>query len=178
MIDTIVFFLSKRWFKLPLLLAVVSLLGFGFQFRSWDFKEIIPVVSLDADDSIRFLPSLERELQKAGIRIVAGQEKRIANLVLSGEEQSQRAYSFTSEGYMFEYELMLKVNLRVSSSDQTIMLDRDISIRRIGSIDRDSLVGTSEQRSLILQQMRMDIVQRILQTLGALVRDNTATQEL
>ena len=79
---------------------------------------------------------------------------------------------------MFEYELMLKVNLRLLSSDQTIMLDRDISTQRIGSVDRDSLLGTSEQRSLILRQMHMDIVQRILRTLSAFTRDIPAMQEL
>ena len=135
-------------------------------------------MSLDVDDSIRFLPSLKRELQKAGIKIVKDQENGIANLVLSEEEQSERAYSSTSEGYMFEYELMLKVNLRVLSSDQTIMLDRDISTQRIGSVDRDSLLGTSEQRSLILRQMHIDIVQRILRTLSAFARDIPAMQEL
>ncbi len=77
---------------------------------------------------------------------------------------------------MLEYELMLKVNLRVLGADHEVILDRDISTRRIGGIDQDSLIGSSEQRSLIVQQMHVDMTQSIMQSLGVLVQSESAEE--
>ena len=135
-------------------------------------------VSVISDDSVQFSSVLERELQNAGLLILDSREKGVPILVLSEEQQSQRTYSYSTEGRMLEYELMLKVNLRVLGADHEVILDRDISTRRIGSIDQDSLIGSSEQRSLIVQQMHMDMTQRIMRSLGALVQNEPPKREL
>ena len=164
--------------SLTLVSILISLFGCGFQIRSWDYTDIFSAVSVITDDSIQFSSLLERELHNAAIQIIDNSGKGIPALILTEEQQSQRTYSYTSNGRMLEYELMLKVNLRVKGADREIILDRDISTRRIGSIDQNSLIGSSEQRSLIVQQMRMDMAQRIMQSLGVLVENNLVDQAL
>lgn len=173
----VVFFSSNFWARLTLVTLVMSLFGCGFQIRSWDYMEMFSEVSVITDDSIQFSPVLERELQKAGLLVVDSRKKGVPILVLSEEQQSQRTYSYSTKGRMVEYELMLKVNLRVLGADHEVILDRDISTRRIGRIDQHSLIGSSEQRSLIVQQMHMDMTQRIMRSLGVLVQSEPAKRE-
>ena len=176
--EAVVFFSSNVLRSLTLVSVLISLFGCGFQIRSWDYTDMFSAVSVITDDSIQFSSLLERELHNAGIQIIDNSGKGIPALILTEEQQSQRTYSYTSNGRMLEYELMLKVNLRVVGADREIILDRDISTRRIGSIDANSLIGSSEQRSLIVQQMRMDMAQRIMQSLGVLVENNLVDQAL
>jgi len=171
-------FSSNFWGRLMLGTLVISLFGCGFQIRSWDYTEMFSEVSVISDDSIQFSSVLERELQKAGLLVVDNREKGVPILVLSEEQQSQRTYSYSNEGRMVEYELMLKINLQVSGADHEVILDRDISTRRIGRIDQHSLIASSEQRSLIVQQMHMDMTQRIMRSLGALVQNEPPKREL
>tara|TARA_Y100001960_G_scaffold290862_1_gene331834 strand:+ start:316 stop:888 length:573 start_codon:yes stop_codon:yes gene_type:complete len=169
-------FSSNFWGRLMLGTLVISLFGCGFQIRSWDYTEMFSEVSVISDDSVQFSSVLERELQNAGLLILDSREKGVPILMLSEEQQSQRTYSYSTEGRMLEYELMLKVNLRVLGADHEVILDRDISTRRIGSIDQDSLIGSSEQRSLIVQQMHVDMTQSIMQSLGVLVQSEHAEE--
>jgi len=54
---------------------------------------------------------------------------------------------------------------------------RALATQRVFRLDRDNIVGSSEEQALLLREMRTDIVERIIRSLGTVARRETdATQ--
>ena len=140
--------------------------GCGFQLRTWDLAglERVQVVGGDA-------PLLRRELARALTQtgVVVTQAGRDADVIvhLSGERESRRAASVTGGARVAEYEMTLSVSFGAHDAQgQELIPSRTLRAERTYRLDVDNLIGSREEETLIVRELRGDLVQRMVRSLG------------
>lgn len=122
---------------------------------------------------------LERSLEIAGVRVVdAGQADIIVEL--SRQTESRRSVSVAGDARAAEYEMELRVIVAVADGDgNELVAQRTLTTERVFQLDRDNVVGSSDEQALLVREMRDDVVQRIMQTLGTLTsqRDENGEEQ-
>ena len=147
-------------------LGVVLVGGCGFQLRTWDLAglERVRVVGADA-------PVLRRELARVLARsgVVVAEARGDADVIvrLSGERAARRTASVTGGARVAEYEMTLSVSFGAENARGDEMIPtRTLRSERTYRLDVDNLIGSREEETLIVRELRADLVQRIVRSLG------------
>ena len=139
--------------------------GCGFQLRTWDLAglERVRVVASDAPVLRR---ELERALGQAGVMVAEpGGEDMVVRL--SDERESRRTASVTGGARVAEYEMALSVSFGVQNAEGGEMIPtRTLRAERTYRLDIDNLVGSREEEALIVRELRIDLVQRMVRSIG------------
>ena len=146
--------------------GVLLLAACGFQLRTWDLAglERVRIVGGDA-------PALRRELTRAlaqsGVVLAdAGSDADVV-VQLSGERESRRTASVSGGGRAAEYEMSLAVSFGARDAEgDELVPTRTLRADRTYRLDLDNLIGSREEETLIVRELRADLVQRILRSLG------------
>lgn len=138
----------------------------GFQLRTWDLAglERVQVVGTDAQVLRR---ELTRALTQSGV--VLTDERSDADVIvqLSGERESRRTASVSGGGRAAEYEMSLAVSFGAQDADgNELVPTRTLRADRTYRLDLDNLIGSREEETLIVRELRSDLVQRIIRSLG------------
>ena len=65
--------------------------------------------------------------------------------------------------------MSLQVNFSVeSASGETLAEASELRSERVARLDRDNIVGSSEEQALLVTEMRTDLVGRMVRVLGTL----------
>ena len=156
-----------RFVGLVLSLATLCATGCGFQLRTWDLTTVFETVRIDAQRGVDLDRDLGRALASSGVRVVDSDADVV--LTLSDQRDDWRAVSVTSGARTAEYELAIEVRFSVTRRDGSVLAaGRVVRSERVVRLDRDNLVGSSEERALVLAEVRGDLVGRMLRTLEAL----------
>ena len=151
------------------LICLILVAGCGFQLRTWDLTGKFQSVHVSFENSVTLNRELERALETAGINVVA--DKGLADVVirLSSERQSRRSVSYTDQARVAQYELTLSLAYLVRDSvGKTLLSRRSIQVERTYRHDQENVVGTAEEEMLIVREMRGELVQRMLRSLGSI----------
>lgn len=149
-------------------LGVLATAGCGFQLRTWDLTAAFETAHIDAARGVDLDRDLGRSLQSAGVRLVDADADVV--VALSEQRNDWRSISVTDDARTAEYELSLQVSFAVKDADGTVLTERVLRSERIARLDRNSLVGSSEERALLAAEVRTDLVARMLRTLEVLSR--------
>jgi len=147
--------------------AALVLAGCGFQLRTWDLSVAFETARIDAERGVDLDRDLAQALTSAGVRLV----DRDADVVvgLSGQRDEWRSISVTSGARTAEYELALEIAFTITGPDGEVLAEqRVLRSERVARLDRDNLVGSSEERALLAAEVRGDLVGRMVRTLEAL----------
>ena len=140
--------------------------GCGFQLRTWDLATSFETAAIDADRDTDLDRDLAEALRSAGVRVVAADADVV--LQLADQRNERRSGAVTSAGRAAEYELTLQVAFGIARSDgEELVATRLLRSERIARLDRDNIVGSSEEQALLAAEMRNDLVGQMLRTLGA-----------
>ena len=149
-------------------LGILATAGCGFQLRTWDLTTAFETARIDAARGVDLDRDLGKALRSAGVRVVDADADVV--VVLSEQRNAWRSASVTSDARTAEYELSLQVSFAVTDADGTVLTERVLRSERVARLERNSLVGSSEERALLSEEVRSDLVGRMLRTLEVLSR--------
>ena len=158
--------LMLRW------LAVVTVLTLsgacGFHLRTWDLQNAMESAYVESAPRHDLAEPLRRALRQAGV--TQAEDAAGADMVIEllAQRQQRRSASVSGTARVTEYEMTYGVRYRVIDGDGTELVPAQwIERREVFSVDRNNIVGSSEEQTLLQREMRDDILQQILRTLTA-----------
>ena len=150
-------------------LAMLVSAGCGFQLRTWELASTFETVRIEADHGVDLDLDLGRALESAGVRLVDSEADVVVRL--SDQRDDWRSVSVTQGARTAEYELALQVGFRVTDQEgNELAPERVLRSERVARLDRDNLVGSSDERRLLATEARTDLVGRMVRILDALSR--------
>lgn len=150
-------------------LVVLASAGCGFQLRTWDFATTFDTARIEADHGVDLDIDLARALESAGVRIVDNDADVVVRL--KDQRDDWRSVSVTRGARTAEYELALQVSFAVADTEGSELAPaRVLRAERVARLDRDNLVGSSEERRLLAAEARDDLIGRMVRALDVLSR--------
>ena len=155
------------------LLSMVSLLlltGCGFQLRSWDLASAYRIAHIESDVDSSIERDLRGAFESAGLAVVEEGEADLY-LTIEREDFEQRSGMYTGDGRVAGYQLRLRVAYQANNAiGKSLVSSRTLLEERSFPLNRANVLGSDAEKRLLMQEMRDDIVERIVRTL-ALVAD-------
>ena len=151
------------------LVITVGLLvsGCGFKLRSYDLGVGIESYALVGKVRGAITSPLRQALRQAGVAEVARQEADVV-IELLDQRSDRRPTSVAGQARAAEYETSLGVQFRVLDSQGVVRADAQwVERYRIYRLDRDNVVGSSEEQALVRQELEQDVVSQILRVVNA-----------
>lgn len=158
-------------FARTLLLAVLVglIAGCGFHLRTWELEGNIETAKITSNLRNPVADPLGQALKSAGVEVV-GSGTADVTIELVSDRTSRRAVSVTDQARAAEYQTTLTVVYAVhDASGNTLASARSIRASRIYNVDRDNIVGSSEEQALLQREMVDDLVQQIIRGVNAVV---------
>ena len=156
-----------------MLLLALSLTSCGFHLRGTQgFEVALEQLYVSVPASYGELKrELERTFTQYDIDVVGLRTASRYALVINGERNTRRAVSTTSSISVAEYELRLEVDIQLTDRQGAdVILPTTLMTERIYTFNRNSLVGSNEEETLLLSEMRSDLVNQIIRRVDASVR--------
>jgi LPS-assembly lipoprotein len=147
---------------------VLGLTACGFHLRTWDVGTSIESAYVASDARNPLEAPLKRALRQAGVAAAdsAGQAEIVVELLDSRHER--RSVSVSGQARAAEYETTLGIQYRVTDGQgQELVPAQWLERQRVFRVDRDNIVGSSEEQALLEREMQSDLVQQILRALNA-----------
>lgn len=138
----------------------------GFQLRTWDLAglERVQVVGADAQVLRR---ELTRALTQSGVVLTETRGDADVVVQLSDERESRRTASVGGGARAAEYEMSLAVSFGAQDAEgEELVPTRTLRAERTYRLDLDNLIGSREEETLIVRELRADLVQRMVRSLG------------
>ena len=155
------------------LLSMVGLLlltGCGFQLRSWDLASAYRIAHIESDVDSSIERDLRGAFESAGLAVVEEGEADLY-LTIEREDFEQRSGMYTGDGRVAGYQLRLRVAYQANNAiGKSLVSSRTLLEERSFPLNRANVLGSDAEKRLLMQEMRDDIVERIVRTL-ALVAD-------
>lgn len=146
-------------------LAAVLAAGCGFQLRTWELADTLERVRIEADESVDLRRELAQALRSAGVQVVNGEADLV--LRLAEQERGRRRVATSGTALASEFELSLQVEFGVATGD-----GRELAAPRVLRGERsvrlqDNLLGGSAEQDLVIDELRSDLVGRMLRAVAA-----------
>lgn len=157
---------TLRWlFPSPYWLAIslcgLILAGCGWQLRGVGTYQGPTSLHLIPKD--RFAPltlALVDAMHRSAVTQAADAN---VSLYLGQEELQKRVVAVTSIGSPVQYELSLSTDFRYQmAGDRTLTAPQTLSVERVFDFDPSNTVAKSEEENTLLEEMRLELAQRIL----------------
>ncbi|MNN52633.1 LPS-assembly lipoprotein LptE [compost metagenome] len=105
------------------------------------------------------MTKLRQALQSSGVNVHAGAPYK---LVLTNEQESQRAASYAGSGRSTEYELTTVLTFSIEGQNDANLLNDKIEVRKIYVHDGNNITGSDQEAVQTRKEMRRDLVQNML----------------
>lgn len=154
-----------------LLLTAALAAGCGFHLRTWDLEGNVSTAKITANARNPLAEPLGRALRSAGVDLLESGSADI-HIELLNDRRGRRAITVTDQARAAEYESTLSVQYSVKDGQgEELSAPRWISASRIYTVDRNNLVGSSEEQALLEREMVSDLVQQVIRGVNAVVRE-------
>mgnify|MGYP000284807275 CR=1 FL=1 len=108
----------------------------------------------------------KEEVEKIALADDAASADMVIELL--SEREQRRSASVSGTARVTQYEMTYGVRYRVTDGKGTELVPTQwVDRLEVYSVDRNNIVGSSEEQSLLQREMREDILQQILRTLAA-----------
>ena len=157
--------------KVALVSAALSsvVAGCGFQLRSWDLSNHVASYYIQTSGSNELERPLGRALQQAGVAPAESAGDAALVVTLHQLSSGRRGVSVTPRARVAEYALTLSVSYSARADGQVLLPTQTARSRRVYQVDRDNVVGSSEEQALLEREMRNDLVQQILRAVDTVI---------
>lgn len=167
------------------MLMVWVLAGCGFHLRGNELSANFETVYLSSASAITIERQLARSLGFAGVDVVTDRVAADVVIDLTAQRDARRSISVTERARTAEYEISLEISYRILAREspdadgepvETLLVkDRSIRVARTYRLDRNNIVGSSEEQALLRGEMEQDLVQQILRSLDTATRNRAST---
>lgn len=143
--------------------------GCGYHLRTWELDGNIDTAKITSNLRNPVADPLGRALRSAGVDVV-GSGAADVTIELISDRQSRRSVSVNDQARAAEYQTTLTVVYAVQDANgEPLATARSIRASRIYTVDRDNIVGSSEEQALLQREMVADLVQQIIRGVNAVV---------
>ncbi|WP_342650405.1 LPS assembly lipoprotein LptE [Pseudomonas sp. REB1044] len=145
-----------------LVIGLAAALGAcGFQLRGTGtnelaFKELDLGARNAYGDTVK---QLRQSLQSSGVKVYSGAPYK---LVLTSEQESQRAATYTGGSRSAEYELTTVLNYVVQGHNDTVLLEDKLEVRKDYVYDGNNIAGSTQESGQIRKELRRELVQGMM----------------
>lgn len=165
--------MSRHLATLVLAAAGLACTACGFHLRGWDLAESVSTVHVAADARNPMELPLTRALEQSGVALTESADEAELVVALLDSRRQRRSVSVSGRARAAEYEVSLGVRYQVTDAGGDVLvpaqwLERD----RVFRVDRDNLVGSSEEQALLEGELETDLVQQIMRTLNAVAEES------
>ncbi len=144
----------------------------GFHLRSWDLSGDPGAVLVTAGLHNPLELPLTRALEQAGVEQAVSADEANMVVALLDTRQERRSISVSGQARAAEYQLILAVRYQITDAAGNLLVPPQwLERERVFRIDRDNIVGSSEEQALLEREMRNDLVQQILRSLNAVASE-------
>lgn len=154
---------------------LVALCGCGFHLRTWDVASSVETAYVISNARNPLEDPLRRALRQAGVDEAPSAEEAALVLELLDSREERRSISVSGQARAAEYEVTLAVLYRVTDGQgQELLAPQWLERESVYRVDRDNLVGSSEEQALLLRELQDGLIRQImraLDTVGAQVAD-------
>ncbi|MFB4392022.1 MULTISPECIES: LPS assembly lipoprotein LptE [unclassified Pseudomonas] len=102
---------------------------------------------------------LRRALQTSGVNVHAGAPYK---LILTDEQEEQRAATYSGGSRSAEYELTAVLKYAIVGQNDALLLEDKLEVRRIFIHDGNNITGSGQEATQVREELRGDQVQRML----------------
>ena len=151
----------------------VLLSACGFQLRGTGTNQL-SITELDVTarnaygDTVR---ELRQVLENSGVKITAAAPY---HLILTNEQDSQRAASYAGIGGSVEYELTKVLNYEIRGEHNLPLLNNKIEVHKVYLQDSSNITGSGQEASMISTELRRELVQQMVLRLEQLTPEQLA----
>jgi len=157
---------------LAILMLSLLLPGCGFQLRTWDIGTSVESAYVAGSDRNPMKGPLERALRQAGVELAGAAGESAVVVELLDARQERRSVSVSGQARAAEYEMTLAVRYRVTEpGGNELIAPQWLERERVYRVDRDNIVGSSEEQALLVREMQTDLVQQILRAVNAVAAE-------
>jgi LPS-assembly lipoprotein len=157
-----------------LLLAAVTP-ACGFQLRGWDASvaaQVDAAYVTTAGPNLMEGP-LRDGLRQAGVAQVATPERAEVVVRLLDARSERRSATVGEQARVAEYETTLAVLFEITDPQGRVLVPPQwLERSRVFRIDRENVVGSREEESLLELEMQNDLVQQIIRSINAVAARN------
>lgn len=145
----------------------VMLSACGFQLRGTGdseltIKELAVTARNTYGDTVK---QLTQVLERSGVKVFAGAPY---TLVLTDEQNSQRAATYSGSGRSAEYEIKTSVNYEIRDARHLVLLSDKVELVKYYLHDGNNLTGGDQEAEQLRTEMRRDLVQQMVMRLQLL----------
>jgi LPS-assembly lipoprotein len=156
-------------------LVLTVLPGCGFQLRTWELGTTAESVFVTSNPRNPLEGPLQRALRQAGVALASSPAEAELVVALLDDRRERRSATVSDQARVAEYEVNLGVRYRVTDGDgNELVAPRWVERERVYRVDRDNIVGSSEEQALLEREMQQDLVQQIIRSLDAVVAEPAA----
>ncbi|KNX76391.1 lipoprotein [Pseudomonas sp. 250J] len=145
----------------------VLLSACGFQLRGTGTNEL-SIKELDLSARNLYGPTvmqLRRTLESSNVKVYSGAPYK---LVLTNEQETQRAATYTGGSRSAEYELTTVLNYALEGQNDTLLLEDKLQVQKYYIHDGNNINGSSQEANQVREEMRRDLVQGMMARLQQL----------
>ena len=135
----------------------IMLSACGFQLRGTGTSEL-SVKEMDVSARDAYGPTvtqLREVLERSGVNVHTGAPYR---LVLTNEQQTQRAASYASSNQSAEYELTTVLSYSILGLNNLELMSDKLEVRKIYVRDGSNITGSEQEATRAREEMRRDLV--------------------
>jgi LPS-assembly lipoprotein len=150
--------------------AVLLLLSAcGFQLRGADLRSSVARVYLEASPRHSFAVPMRLALEQSGVDVLAKRAPDALTLDLVDERRQRRSISVSEAAVAAEYEVRVAVRYAVRAGDGSVLQEPLwVERERVYRVDSDNILGSSEERALLEDEMRDELIRQIIRALDVL----------
>ncbi|CAM3055523.1 MULTISPECIES: LPS assembly lipoprotein LptE [Pseudomonas] len=139
----------------------VLLSACGFQLRGTGTTELA-IKELDVSARNAYgetVTQLRQTLENSGVKVYNGAAYK---LVLVDEKETQRNLSYASAGRSSDIELSNVLMFQIQGHDQLPLISDKLQVQKVVTHDGNNLVGSDTEVTQVRNEMRRDLVQRMV----------------
>ncbi|MEN8640449.1 LPS assembly lipoprotein LptE [Pseudomonas sichuanensis] len=139
----------------------VLLSACGFQLRGTGTTELtVKELDLSARNAYgETVKQLRRTLESNEVRVYSGAPYK---LVLTNEQETQRAATYSGGNRSAEYELTTVLNYAIEGQNDTVLLEDKLQVQRYYVHNGNNITGSGQEAAQVRQEMRSDLVQSMM----------------
>ncbi|QXH57216.1 LPS-assembly lipoprotein LptE [Pseudomonas maumuensis] len=145
----------------------VLLSACGFQLRGTGTNEL-SIKEIDLGARNEYGPTvmqLRRTLQSSGVKVYSGAPYK---LVLTNEQETQRAATYSGGNRSAEYELTTVLNYTIEGQNDSMLLEDKLQVQKYYVYNGNNVNGSGQEANQVREEMRRDLVQGMMARLQQL----------
>lgn len=160
--------LNRYYRNLLVMLMALSVVACGFKLRGTQALPVeLTTLYVQANANSPLTKKLSQSLDLSGVTMVASATDAPYTLALRKERLDRRDITVTDKARASEFELLTEVEIVLNNRQgEEVFEPLILRSERVYQLDRNNIIGSREQETLIRQEMEDEIVRQILQRLA------------